>query len=352
MRFLLPLILAAAPLHAESYVADAFGIVPVTAMAGARAEWSGLRQTRMGESVTAPGTTETVLMFLGPKSVVAGKEDAHAVAIALDRHGNLARDGIEPVFTLAGRAEAGWSTMHGITDLLFRPEPRAGSFEGAAEVEGRQSSRAIYRVTADLASVAPRVARGAGQVAPEMVAAFETDEMRDRFGNRVEDGISAPMTLRHADGRHSILPATARGGVAEAVFLTRDVTGAAGLVAGLATEVSAPAPVSVAPLEIAGETRVTLSPLPEIDALRLVAGPVLTGAGHLLNDGVPVAITLTDATGRTERQSLWLRDGHVSAIFALSPEAGPWEVRIDSAHGEQSREVALSAGETGPRAVE
>ena len=89
LRHAVLMILAASPLRAQGTVSDAFGILPAAALSPERAAWAGLRSGDAPQTV-APAPADTVLLFIGPKSLVAGAEDGHAVALAVDRHGNLA----------------------------------------------------------------------------------------------------------------------------------------------------------------------------------------------------------------------------------------------------------------------
>ncbi len=76
-----------APVLAQDHASDAFGIVPLSELSEVRAAWSGLR-TGADTGVQPPEPAEKILFLLGPKSLVAGKEQGHAVALILDRRGN------------------------------------------------------------------------------------------------------------------------------------------------------------------------------------------------------------------------------------------------------------------------
>ena len=80
--------LIGSPSLAESYVSDGFGIVPAEALSDERAAWAGLRIGDKADVVPA-GEPASILLFVGPKALVAGKDEGHAVALVFDAQGNL-----------------------------------------------------------------------------------------------------------------------------------------------------------------------------------------------------------------------------------------------------------------------
>ena len=350
LRHAVLMILAASPLRAQGTVSDAFGILPAAALSPERAAWAGLRSGDAPQTV-APAPADTVLLFIGPKSLVAGAEDGHAVALAVDRHGNLVADGQAAEFVLGPARLAGATTRNGVADVLFRPAPQAGVLEGGATVGGRQSTRVLFSVTADLHSVSPDIVP-AGPMRVETMATLSTGPLHDQFGNSVEDGVALPLIIRHDDCAYSLATAAAMDGRAEFDLLVRGMdTGGQGR-AFVGDNGSAEAMIALDAPALTAPTPARVWPLADVEAVGLRIGPVATSAGHLLNDGAPVSARVTAAAGQVADASGWLRDGYFEAVLPLPPEAGPFVIDLVTALGAERALAALSERPTRLREAE
>lgn len=337
------LICLATGARAEGFVSDGFGLVPADALSPERAAWAGLRSGPGSRAVVAPQRPETVLIFVGPKSLVAGRDDGQAVALVLDTDGNLVRDGIPADFSLGDKRMNDPATRHGIAEVRFRPEPVAGQFAAGARVEGRQSTRAGFRVAADLSSVVPEMAAPEAPLEPETVTSLATDRLADRFGNVVEDGAGATMHLTHADGSVTVLTPVVLDGRAEADILTRDLPGGGSLAAMLGAAVSRAVPVGFGPLGSVAPSLVDVRTVPEIGAVSLRVGPVLTDAGYLLNDGAPVRVEVVGTSGKGVAAEGWILDGYFEALLHLDAAEGPFTVTLTTALGTETLRAEVSA---------
>ena len=336
IRSALALCLAAAPLAAEPFVADAFGLVPQGALSEDRAVWAGLRRVDSVEEVVLPESPDTVSLFIGPKSLVAGTDLGHAVALVLDRHGNLAADGLAARLVL-GEEPFDTVTRDGIADVLFRPSTTAATYVAGAEVAGRQSNRASYRVTADLASLGPAVVSPVPDAIRETMLELTSDTLSDRYGNRAEDGTLATILIAGAV-EATMIAAPVRDARVRGGLLLRDTAGGA-LTATIANRTDPGEAVTLAPATYAGPVDVALWPLADIGALGLRVGPVTTTEGHLLPDGAPVRVTVS-AAGLSRDVDGWLRDGVFEAVLPLDPSAGPFEVTTVTALGRETSTAA------------
>ena len=75
-------IVLANSVSAQDLTTDAFGILPSSDM-GDRENWAGLRVTSGGVAhVQDAGAASAALLFVGPKSIVAGVEPGHAAVLA------------------------------------------------------------------------------------------------------------------------------------------------------------------------------------------------------------------------------------------------------------------------------
>ncbi|WP_344844896.1 hypothetical protein [Celeribacter arenosi] len=322
------LFLLAQPGVAQETYSDAFGILPADAVGQARASWGGV--STEGEKPAEP--PQSVLTFIGPKSMVAGKDIGHAVALVMDRFGNLVSDGIAASFALGPRAMSDEVTHYGIADVQFLPDPNAGTFSGGASVGERQSPRALFRVVASIESLSPELEATASLV-PETFSRLATRPMADRFANPIEDGVGAGFILRHEDGTTSVIPATVQEAIAEAHWLVRDVGSGGALTASLADQESASEPVELDPLRAAIKAPVRAWPLADLDAVAMRVGPMTTSAGHMLSDGAIVDFSVVSASGARAASTAWVQDGFADAILPIAPGDGPFAVSVESALG-------------------
>lgn len=315
-----------APAAAQTLVADAFGLVPAAQMSGERAAWAGLRLRDGQPEAVEPARPDTVTIFVGPKSLVAGTDIGQAVALATDRHGNLAADGLGARFTLHRDTPLA-RTRYGVADVLFGPATEAGLFVAGAEISGRQSPRATYRVTADPGSLGPAAILPPGPVTPETVAALATGSLVDRFGNPAEDGTAVTLTLSSPGGA-TFIPAPVLDGQSRALLLIRDMDGGGDITATVANRTARGPALDIVPMGYGGAVEAHIWPIPDIGALGVRVEPVTTTAGHLLNDGAAIDVIVTDRDGQSRAATGWLRDGSFAATVALDPSGGPFTVSI------------------------
>lgn len=347
-RFAIFLSVLATPLAAQDHVSDAFGILPAEALSNDRAAWAGFR-TGDVPVVTKAGEADALVIFVGPKALVAGRDEGHAVALAFDAFGNLVQ-GAQASFSLETNGAMGAEVRNGIAGVLFRPEPAAGTFAAGVSIGPLQSPRALYQVTADLASVAPAI-EPAADLEAETVATISSTELRDRYGNPVEDGTGTTLTLTHDDGSTTLLSAPVREARAEATMLVRDIGAGGSLRLDLATaDVSAE--VGFEALTGESPTDVLVWAMDDIGAIGLRIGPVTTGAGFLLTDGSPVEVTVTSG-GEAMGTLGWLRDGYFEAVLRRPSRDASVEVAFTSALGSQTRGVkVLEAAPSSIKGVE
>ena len=313
MKFLLFLLTLAVPATAEPLVPDAFGLAPP---GDVRAAWAGVR----GTARVSPGEVDRVLIVVGPKSLVAGKDRVHAVAIVLDADGNAVADETRATLRI-GEARVATGTRAGLADHLYQPDPDARALLFGAASGRRQSTRAMVRVTADMGSVQPALAPVPKTIPHEAFFDVATGPLADRFGNAAEDGTAVSVRLGHGRDGYSFATATVTGGTASARFLSRDIAGPFAVAASLGAS-AATADGAVAPRAAAGPPDATVEPLPSIGAIRVAVGPFLTTDGFALGDGAEVSVEAVTTDGSRYVQSGWTRDGSVSVMLPVaSPDA-------------------------------
>ena len=342
MRLHLALLLTAQMASAQDVTTDAFGILP-TMQLGERANWAGLRQSPNGGGTLHEATsTDAVILFVGPKSIVAGIEPGHAVALGLDVFGNMVGRA-QTDFNLGFGQTFSVETHDGIADVLFTPPPQAGVFLAGAEIDGVQSARADYRVTAHLATVQPQFANVAANVLPETFGEIATTQLADAYGNIVDDGVGLSFILIDDTGATTFIPSVVSDSVASSVLLARGLSGpitgqltlAGSATDDLSFEVDEMVLVDVGTFAIWAE--------PAIDAVQIRLGPLATSNGYLVPDGTAGLVEVTAVSGARLSAQGWVLDGYLSFVLMLSPNAGPFEVSLTIAKTQVFRSVGLSS---------
>lgn len=320
-------LLLALPARAEPLLPDAFGLYD-PATAGDRTLWSGLS----GPTQVTPGPPARIAIFAGPKSLVAGRDPGHVVAIILDQAGNLVADGTPAMLTVAGSRLA-VRTEAGIAHSLVRPGTRAGDLFIGVTAGDRQSPKAILSVVADIGSIRPEMSPPPPSPQAETVFELTSTPLSDRFGNPAPDGIGATLLLAHADGSHSLGFGQALGNELRAQFIARDISGPAEARFALGSHASAPLPLTITAPALAGRPAIFLEPLPDIAALRVTLGPFQTTKGYALSDGAAVSVTLRLQDGSRLGETAFIQDGSVAFLLPLADPALAADVQVQSPLG-------------------
>ncbi|KAJ56844.1 hypothetical protein ACMU_07855 [Actibacterium mucosum KCTC 23349] len=317
---------------AEPVHRDAFGILPASAVSPERMQWADLR----------PSTNEPVhiLLFVGPKSLQAGGPQGNAVALVTDMWGNLVPDG-QVTFQRDGFTPMDATLHDGLAHLRFAAPTRAGTYDIHATIDGQQSARAQLRVTAALSSISPILVPADGPLRPEKLTTFASRDLRDRYGNPVENGTAATLMLQHNDGTLSHVVAPVVAGRVQVPFLPRDVDAGGTLALSVGAQDTA-ASVQFAPLAADVPVAAQLW-TPTAGLLALRVGPLTTDAGYLLPDGAPITVQATASQGATDTRTGWVRDGHFQTLLSLRPATQPVRLTIETALG-----IAELHVETGP----
>ena len=333
-------VLLASPAAAESFVSDAFGILPETEMSSQRAAWAGLRDGT-ANSITAPEAPDAVLIFIGPKALTAGKDDGHATALAFDRHGNLVQ-GVEAAFTLETNQTLRAEMTDGIADVLFVPEPNAGTFAGGASIGSLQSPRALYRVTADMESVTP-ILSDVPRLQAEMFTTLSSAQLADQYGNPVEDGVGTALILFHYSGAATLISAPVREAQAEATILGRDIETGGSVTLRLGTT-AASARFEVQRVDAAAAPGLQVWGKDDIGAIGVRLGPLATAEGYMVTDGSPVEIAVSaEGTDQVLARG-WVQDGYFETFLRRPSADDTLTVTFKTAVGLETRKVTVGRG--------
>ena len=330
------------PVYAQSTFSDAFGIMPSVNVSDTRRSWAGMQSQDSTQVAVPAGAADTVLLFVGPKSITAGMEDAHAVALGLDRFGNLVANDSAARIIVGSTILPSLATHNGIAHVLFRPAPISGTFPAGATIGNRQSQRVIFRVTSDLSQLTPTLEELGEGTPIETLAGIHSPVLQDTWGNIVEDGIAANIFIAHEDGTHTLLTTAILGGQISAQLLTRDIASEGVVTTNIGALTSPPILLSLKNIQALGPTNAQVWAVPEIDAIHLRAGPFMTDQGHLLIDGALVTITVRTHAGQLREQSGWIKDGYFNTLVALTPGGKPLEVTIQTPLGREQLLIDVS----------
>ena len=341
------LICTGLPVQSGPLETDAFGIFEPAA--GPREHWAGYVETLSAGSVSgqlrSSGQGKDIVFHLGEKSLVAGGNLGQVAAVVLDAEGNLAVDGTVTTFVIGPNSTTS-PTRKGIASRLFSPGVKAGQFHAGAGIVGHQSGQVDFVVYADASSVVLGLVPWSGSPAlKEDFHDLATRPLTDRFGNKVADGTGIGLMLTHADGTVTLLDAVVEGGVGNARFLARDTDASAVATAQFGKTNSNAMPFQMTELEPMGEAAIRADYLEDIRATRLVVGPFLTTAGHVLNDGATAAIEVTTARGGKMVAEAWVLDGMITTTVLVGAADYPIHVTVTSALGLVAH--AFSAPTTG-----
>ena len=129
--------------------------------------------------------------------------------------------------------------------------------------------------------------------------------------------------------------------------MTRDLPTGGVARSSLGASASPNAAISVASIASAGVPEASALALHDIGASRFTLGPFLTKDGFLLSDGAGVTVQLSDAQGRRDVFSGWIRDGYLRETRLISPADFPVHVVMWSALG-RAETVIGAADEVAP----
>lgn len=301
---------------AETLVSDAFGLYDPATTAPERRDWAGWTDGSTA-AVIAPQGPDRLLIFAGPKSIVAGKDPGHVVAIVVDRSGNLVADGTAALVSIDG-APVATETAGGIAHLLLPPRTKAEDFFVGVTAGDRQSPQAMLSIVADLASAKPSLAGPLPDVASDTAFEIRSAPLTDQYGNPVPHGTGASIVLQHADGSYSLGMGLALQDSALIRFIARDIPGPAMATMVLGAQASERLPLSIRAPKPAGLPALELAPLPDIGALRVTFGPFLTTDGYALADGAQVTVTAGLSDGTQVTDAAWAQDGEISLMLPIA----------------------------------
>ena len=328
---------APAQAQAQTFVMDAFGGYVLGDTSTERANWAGFRSVFSNGAETtemvAPQQTDRVLAFNGPKSLVAGQGQGQFVAIGLDGYGNMVSDGTDVLFRLGSNDDGTETTVQGIASHWYDPGARAGLFHAGAIVGARQSARTEYRVVPDLGRTALAQDR-LPLLEPDGIGRLTSGQLLDGFGNSVADGTSLQLRLAHGTDGESLVPAKTILGQAVARFQTLGLPERSDATWSMGPVSSPPFEISVASLNLSGPPEVQAENLPEVSGIRLRLGPFLSDAGHHLNDGTEVALTVSVADVVMSQHRGWLSDGLAEYILPISSADLPVSLDISGRFGD------------------
>jgi len=265
-------------------------------------------QAQATTTIRSGPPVDPILPLVGPRSIVAdGAHWTMLVAVPIDRYGNPLADGFpvtiraqhpvpegeDPLAALevqTGQVERlfAWvrvysRTKAGRTFLSVNAGDAASPERDVQEVPGTPVSFALYAV--------PAVAVADGRQTVEI----SSDQIRDRFGNLLLDGMNVQLLSDSADGSRRMIPTFTQDGRIYATLQSPDQPGELVLHALIDGVLSEPLSLrftdgpAVQPFPVAMELTDTY--------LNLTAGPLLGPIDQFIPDGTTVYFTITDPDG-------------------------------------------------------
>jgi hypothetical protein len=325
---------------AEMYFSDAFGLVETKNFEDSkRASWSGVQELIYQNKVVSqhysePKKSDTLLTFIGPKSAVAGKDDVHAVTIIQDRLGNMVADNTDVIYKLGLPKFVDTFTQSGIADVIFIPQPNAGTFHTGATTKNKQSARAEYRIVPDLDALDLIIEPVKKTPLPEAFSSVQSIPLKDKYENPIGDGVAFQLHLKHPDKSTTVATGVSVDDIARSRLLTRTLYNEANVFAWLGNIQSEPIPFFFQQIKLNVPPKITATALPSIDAVEFKLGPFLTEAGHMLNDGTPLSVSVTFSGQPKQVLNGWLKDGMFNAIFLGKREQLPAKIFVSAESGQ------------------
>lgn len=323
------------PASAESFATDAFGVFSASTETP-RNTWSGVQTVEDGKGgiqtrIVEPGPVEQLHAVNGSKSMVAGRQSAEFLVIALDAWGNAVADGTKVDFRIETAPDATFQTTWGIASYLYKPDPKSGLYRAGARSGNRQSARTEYRVNPDTDSATiPPLPIGALSV--DGVALAKSASMQDAYGNQILDGTTMMLVVSATGGTYDLIPALVMQGKGIARFQTV-TSDAASVHWELAAVRSTEVPVLVEPLVLEDVPEFQAQAVDGIAATNLMLGPFLTSTGYFLNDGTEMDLVVWRENQVLSRHRGWTVDGLARFVLPLTEQDLPVTITVSGRFG-------------------
>jgi hypothetical protein len=315
---------------ADPRTADAFGLYAAGSDPD-RAAWSGVvMDVQSGDrQMVDAGPVEQIVLFAGPKSQPAGKDQVHLVAMLIDSKDNLVADGTNATLSPGDADPIAVETVDGIAEHLYDPGDLAGERIASAQSGAVQSARAQYRVVADIYSADPKLVDGV-ELQPETLSPLQTEPLYDAFGNVLEDGVGMIAWFVDERGLGIRLDAEVVAGSGRTWLLARGIRGQMQGRLYLGTKLTPISDFRIQTLVGVGAPEAKVERLPGTKTVLLSVGPFKTDAGYLLNDGAAVRIVARQAGGPVHIAETWAVDGMASSIVPDSVPGEPFRLRVET----------------------
>ena len=338
-----------APSAQGQMVGDAFGYYDPE-VETERARWSGLQINGNNLSKVSPEEPDTLLLFVGEKSMTAGKGEGMSAIFGLDALGNPIADGLNVDFFFTSDQETLQdATSDGLSFVEFFAGDRAGLFQASAATANRQTERLVYRINADVETAQVEFdTEQALILAHTLVGRLRTAPILDGLGNTLGNGYGLTFSLVGADGERALIPAMVAKGSAEVSILTAGLGQDHELQASIGSTNSEGQELTVEQVRAEGNLPLIADYAEDLGLLSLTWGPITTTAGALLPDGTPISFQVLPAGGGARNQQLevtgWVEAGRARATVLVDPLNLPLVVRIRSILGGETHTIQKLGG--------
>lgn len=261
---------------------------------------SGATQAQATVIIEPGPAADPLLTVAGPRSIMAGGDEAMVVTLPLDAAGNAVNDDSlitvqaqqpAPAGQLLGPLDALTQGTHNLlTALRVRSREVAGPLLLAASGSGAHSLAQTIRIQpAPPFTVTVRATPDQAPADGESAVRLQTSRLTDAYGNQVLDGVVTFFLVESSDGTRRWLPATVFDGVASTLLPAPVAPVEQTVRAWVAGVLSPPVNVSfrpgaaVRPFDLVVEH--------SGDATKIVAGPILGELNQLVPDDTVVTFT-------------------------------------------------------------
>ena len=347
------LVRADGPIVRQLVLRDGLGAAtfaaPVTIAAGSATIFATVCDVEVSRPlVIEPGpVVAPVEVLVGPRRIKAdGKDEATAVTVPIDEHGNPVSGGTPVEYTLQradGRVETATVPTERLVGVM---RVAAGTVAGASAITARSGT--ARGALADLIESpgAPRTGfplsveriTAVGSAADRLVARIE--DVEDRFGNPLADGALVTLVAHGAgiDGAQAqatLIAASATIGLpstSEAGTLTVQafIDGVGSTI--VSVDVTSESPAREIPLLV--------RPDGDVSAIAVIVGPVLGELGAYAPDGSSLTVEVTAPDGTVTVERLPLVDG-VAELNMRAAESGTYWLSANTPFGRAEATVVM-----------
>ena len=317
------------------WTSDAFGLFD-PATEPERQAWAGLQGERY---IQGPEPPTSLQILMGEKSLIAGRGRSMALALGLDTHGNLMANGLITEFQLSSEDRTFQTESdNGLAYIIIPNTTLAGLFWASALIKNNsplQSERQLYRITADMRQVVPRIE---GSRIGDVRADLVSPPLRDVHDNLIDDGQGFLFQLKR-HGKTDLIPALSVSALVQAQIPKDQLDREQFLRLSTNFEQTDAKVLAYAKPRLLSPIALTTQYNADLGLLNVKWAPLLTDDGHLVPDGSRVKLRLETKLFDPADTTAWVEAGMARASLFLWKEDFPARLTLATSFGAEVYEV-------------